>query len=626
MSSASKQGKTTIATFQQRVQALSEVILELSHEAASEVVYRQAITLGRERLGFDRLGLYLYDATSNTVVDSFSIDDAGQILEARGTHQEVDDPKMMDILQNKHHCIVWENEEEASGMRWTATAVMRRGDQSIGWLTADHFSTQFKSNPDPQMVDLLAFYSASLEPIISSKQQELVLHQLQADLDAKTESLTTINRIADTLYRSNNVTTVVQQASDFILEYTGAPSVAIFQLDKAAQKLLMLASQGFTDETLAVGSTLPVEGSLSGLTIKRRKIITSGDLAADPRLAKTVQGALITQNLRTVVSIPMIFQDEIWGVINLIYSKELDFSEQERETLLTIGKTIGLALNNAQRVTQIEQEIHAKEVLERQNQEALEIRSRQIEIGQAIANAQTENEIVSVIVNRAGYFPQAGVAIFMRDTAVSQSTYTLISRNTFTSGLNPMPVGTQLLSKDLPELLENPGPLIIFNAAKDTRLSKAAKRMANRSGIVSWAIFPLVSAGERLGLLMCASQIEGFFQQNNTAVYQSLAEHGATALRAAHLFQATQETLARRSHEVALATQIAQEIAAATNLNDLYQRVVNQVQELFGYYHTQLLRFDAALETVALVYGYGTVGKEMLELNHSIPMNVGIIG
>ncbi|PJB73622.1 MAG: hypothetical protein CO096_05545, partial [Armatimonadetes bacterium CG_4_9_14_3_um_filter_66_14] len=32
------------------------------------------------------------------------------------------------------------------------------------------------------------------------------------------------------------------------------------------------------------------------------------------------------------------------------------------------------------------------------------------------------------------------------------------------------------------------------------------------------------------------------------------------------------------------------------------------------------------LETVALVYGYGTVGKEMLELNHSIPMNVGIIG
>ncbi|MCA9933221.1 MAG: GAF domain-containing protein [Ardenticatenaceae bacterium] len=615
MSRRSKQGNTTIAAIQQKVQALSEIVPELACSDSLENLYRQAVILGREKLEFDRLSLFLYDAATNAIINMFTANGDGQVREG------VEDPQILDVLLNQNHSGVWEQTDDGSGEKWAATAVLRHNDQVIGWLTADKFTS-----PEPHQTDLLLLYSTGLGQAIINKQKEAALHQLQSDLHAKTESLTTINRIADTLYRSHDVSVVVQQASDFILEYTGAPSIAIFKLDPVSQTLQILASQGFTDDTLAVGSTLPIEGSLSGLTIKNKTIVTSNDLVDDDRLVKTVKKALMAQNLQTAVSIPMIFQDEVWGVINLLFEEMSDLSEQERETLLTIGKTIGLALNNAQRVAQIEEEIHDKELLEQQNQEALEIRNRQIEIGQAIANSQTEDEIVSVIVNRASYFPQAGIAVFLRETAVSQSSYTLVNRNPFDSGLNPMPIGSELFGKELPELLENPGPLIIFNADKDTRLSKTAKRMAKRSGIVSWAVFPLISAGERLGLLMCASQIEGFFQQNNTAVYQSLAEHGATALRAARLFQRTQETLARRSREVALSTQIAQEIAAATDLNDLYQRVVNQVQELFGYYHTQLLRFDPALETVALVYGYGDVGKEMLELNHSIPMNVGIIG
>ena len=85
-------------------------------------------------------------------------------------------------------------------------------------------------------------------------------------------------------------------------------------------------------------------------------------------------------------------------------------------------------------------------------------------------------------------------------------------------------------------------------------------------------------------------------------------------------------SLERRSRQVQLATQVAQEIATAANLDELYQRVVNQIKEQFGYYHVQLLRYDIALDTVALVYGYGDIGKEMLAMNHSMPLGVGVIG
>jgi PAS domain S-box-containing protein len=85
-------------------------------------------------------------------------------------------------------------------------------------------------------------------------------------------------------------------------------------------------------------------------------------------------------------------------------------------------------------------------------------------------------------------------------------------------------------------------------------------------------------------------------------------------------------SLERRSRQVRLSTQIAQEIAAAADLKELYDRVVTQVQEQFGYYHTQILRYDPALDTVVLIVGYGEIGERMLAMHHSLPMGVGLIG
>lgn len=93
-----------------------------------------------------------------------------------------------------------------------------------------------------------------------------------------------------------------------------------------------------------------------------------------------------------------------------------------------------------------------------------------------------------------------------------------------------------------------------------------------------------------------------------------------------HLQGRIEQSLAQRSQEVELVTQIAQEIARAADLNDLYQRVVNEVKEQFGYYHTQLLRYDTDLDTVVLIVGYGETGQKMQAMNHSLPLGVGLIG
>jgi PAS domain S-box-containing protein len=92
------------------------------------------------------------------------------------------------------------------------------------------------------------------------------------------------------------------------------------------------------------------------------------------------------------------------------------------------------------------------------------------------------------------------------------------------------------------------------------------------------------------------------------------------------LEQQIQTAFERRGLQVQLSTQVSQSIATAASLAELYQRVVTQVKEQFGFYHAQILRYDAAQEAVVLVTGYGEVGAKMLAAGHRMPMGEGLIG
>ncbi|MCA2002399.1 MAG: PAS domain S-box protein, partial [Chloroflexi bacterium] len=87
-----------------------------------------------------------------------------------------------------------------------------------------------------------------------------------------------------------------------------------------------------------------------------------------------------------------------------------------------------------------------------------------------------------------------------------------------------------------------------------------------------------------------------------------------------------QQAFEKRGYQVQISTEIAQELSAAAELNELFERVVTLTKERLGYYHTQLLRYDPALDAVALVSGYGEIGRKMLADGHKMPLGSGLIG
>ncbi len=91
----------------------------------------------------------------------------------------------------------------------------------------------------------------------------------------------------------------------------------------------------------------------------------------------------------------------------------------------------------------------------------------------------------------------------------------------------------------------------------------------------------------------------------------------------------------RRGRQVQTSTEVAQEIAAATGLEELFTRVVTLVKERFGYYHAQIFRYDPNFTSekpgtqpgaMRLVSGYGRTGQAMLAAGHHLAMGRGVVG
>ena len=89
---------------------------------------------------------------------------------------------------------------------------------------------------------------------------------------------------------------------------------------------------------------------------------------------------------------------------------------------------------------------------------------------------------------------------------------------------------------------------------------------------------------------------------------------------------AMQASLERRGRQVQTSTEVAQEIAAATALDELYRRVVVLIKERFDYYHAQIFRYEPALGAVVLATSYGEAGKALLAEGHRLAMGRGVVG
>lgn len=195
--------------------------------------------------------------------------------------------------------------------------------------------------------------------------------RVRENLSKRLAELERIHALSSDLHRSLDIREVCRIALDSLENYTGTPRLSLYILGEEMKNLVLMGQRGLTGEFLSMAKKLPLKGSISGLAVQRRDVVFMPDIQKEEEISEKVRTELSRQEIREVVSIPLVFSEKVLGVLNLFFRGSPDIDVPQLQNLQAIGKSIGLALSNAMDVEKLsretEQRLKAqKEVLEKQ--------------------------------------------------------------------------------------------------------------------------------------------------------------------------------------------------------------------------------------------------------------------
>lgn len=172
--------------FQTKLKALHEITRLLSEADSVDAVCRLAVELGRDQLGFNRLGIWFFDEhDENYIIGTFGIDEEGNIRDERDQRIKVNFKEpFLELFQTKaikalrHDGDLQDHAGNVIGQGELVVTIFWDGERKLGWLSVDNFiSNEPVTNTD---LELLALYGATIGQIIVRKRTEHALHISEA--------------------------------------------------------------------------------------------------------------------------------------------------------------------------------------------------------------------------------------------------------------------------------------------------------------------------------------------------------------------------------------------------------------------------------------------------------------
>ncbi len=220
------------------------------------------------------------------------------------------------------------------------------------------------------------------------------LERSRTELKQRNLSLATINNISDRVFRAGDVPAIAREAVHAIAEFAGSPFISFYRIDSKQATMELVYSTESNQTMMTTLQQLNLEDTLSGRAVVEKKIFNVEDIASDLRVHESARKFCQQQGYLSAVCLPIIFNDEVLAIINFTYKHQHKLSAVEHDTLLSIGKSIGLALANARHIAQLK--------IEMQDRQQAEETLRNIAIG---VSAATGDEFFrSLVINLANTF------------------------------------------------------------------------------------------------------------------------------------------------------------------------------------------------------------------------------
>ncbi len=337
--------------------------------------------------------------------------------------------------------------------------------------------------------------------------------------------LSTIAR-ADEIAGTAETSTMVQDMLDLMIEVSLADSANFFQLDPAADELVITHVRGDVESQYLVGLRLNCQQGLPGISLYDAKIMVIGDLPSDPDWLRTVDPVNAARK-KNVINLPVNNKDHTLGVIQIF-----NFQQAELDLLLVLGARLANELDRRKEV----------EMIQRSKQRLLAL----VDMLGEVAGTLDRNHLLHLVTENAARLVDAErSSLFLVDPTTSEMVFQV--------AYQPPVHGQASSSAENPDKharFSRSNPYTRNPSSRQSRLTSLQEgefSYFNRSAItVPIRSEPLVKEHTEdhehvLGGLMVLNKPQAAFQEEDAQLVRILANQASTFLQIAEMYESSEE-------------------------------------------------------------------------------------
>ncbi|HXX80877.1 MAG TPA: GAF domain-containing protein [Thermodesulfovibrionales bacterium] len=352
-------------------------------------------------------------------------------------------------------------------------------------------------------------------------------------------------------------------------------------LNKETQQLELAAYHGLSDKYANKGPVV-YDGSI--VDALAGKPVSIYDITSDANAR--YRNEALQEGIRSILSIPLRFGDEIIGVLRMYTSEPVEYSSEEMKFVTAIAEQAAIAIVNAR--------VFEKTV----SKEKEYLRVFQ-QVTKAVSSSLQLSEVLALIVRTLPRVMNLKAATIRLLDDAGERLDLVAAHGLSERYLQRGPVD---MEANIQEALQEK-PVAIYDVSGDSRVFY--RKEAEEEGIKSMLTLPVVARSRIIGILRLLSGQQRHFSQQDIDFASALAEQCGTAIENARMY----ERQYKEAKYLSALQDIAMAISSTLSVQAVMDMIVKRIAIGMNAHAATIRLLDSSRRRLELVTSYGLSGE-----------------
>lgn len=327
-----------------QLETTAEIARDISASLNLDELLIKAVNFIRERFDFYHAAIFLHDLPGEFAIIREATGEAGAQMKRAGHKIGIGSKSIVGFVSSRgEQLVVNDTAKDATyyanpllpDTRAEAAIPLKVGERILGTM-------------DVQSIKPYAFTADNLRSLQILADQ-LAIAVVNTELFAETQEHLSQHRllhhITTTAASGKTLEEALESAVNGLQVTLGGDRVMILLADREKKMLDVKASTGYAEEVASL--QFAIGSGVTGWVAAHKRPLRIRDVSEDPRYIQ------VSSNTRSELAIPLIYRNELLGVLN-VESEQVDaYNENDEEMLGTLGGSLAAIIANARLLEQI---------------------------------------------------------------------------------------------------------------------------------------------------------------------------------------------------------------------------------------------------------------------------------